>query len=280
MRKLAALALCAAVGGCGTYLPGLTSEKVVPVALLMEKIQCEFQQAVWYQIYHRHRKFLKNWQAAYSVTLKSNETGGLQAKTNTFPFTISPRLLANINAGASATTTANRTGLLKFSLDFSAVPPTEPLCDALPGGSLHPFISGRIGFAEWMDRAFEGASRAGTAISSLGHTFEFSIEFNATAGSEFVIGVTAPTTSLNPGISMNRLDDGIVDVTMGPAATDTKTKTVVQLTEADRVRIAELSRLLRDARRKRDEAETALAKEDPRVRAFVQRNQMTIQGPA
>ena len=281
MRRLIVLALCGAVSGCGTYLPGLTSERIVPIALLMKKIECEFQQAVWRQIYYQHRHFLKKWQAVYSVTLKSNETGGLQAKTNTFPFILSPKALANVNVGASGTATANRTALLKFSLDFAAVPKTQPKCKVAVGDSLHPFISGNIGFAEWMDRAFDGAESASTPIDSLGHTFEFSIDVSATAASEFLIGAAAPLTSLNPGISMERLDDGIIDVAIAPAATVSATTTaIIELTKAERDLIEELRGELQKAKERKAFAQKELAVEENQklLKLFPNLNQMTPMG--
>ena len=147
---------------------------------------------------------MKGWQGQYSVTLKSNEIGSTKALSNTFPFVPSKTLTVNANAGAGVTTTANRTALMKFSLAFDRVTQERPVCFKAETSSLHPFITGQIGFEEWMDKAFDAAELGGRMqlgepqrISSLGHTFEFSIDVNANAGAGFVIG-PPPTININP----------------------------------------------------------------------------------
>jgi hypothetical protein len=249
MKKWMIFFLSVELAGCGTYLPELTSRETLPLELLVAKIDCEFQVAVWTQRDVKHRTFLASWQGQYSVTLKSNEIGSTKAQTNTFPFLPSKKLTINANVGGGETTTANRTALMKFNLAFDSVK-QEPVCAKVPTSSLHPFLSGRIGFEEWMDRAFDGAERGGQLqigepqrISSLGHTFEFSIDVNANAGAGFVIA-PAPTIGINPAATIDRLDDGIVDVVIAKPAVDPLPQLITALTKEERELIAELKKLI------------------------------------
>ncbi len=209
MKRWAILSLTGALTGCGTYLPQLTSHEILPLEVLIANIDCEFQMAVWTQKHLKGRVFLAGWQGVYGVTLKSNEAGSTRALSNTFPFLPAKNLAINGTIGAGETTTANRTALMKFNLAFDDVK-HEPLCAKVQTNSLHPFITGHIGFEEWMDKAFEAAEVGGELqlqrpqrISSLGHTFEFSIDVNANAGAGFVIG-PAPTVGINPAATIDR----------------------------------------------------------------------------
>ncbi|MBR1164602.1 hypothetical protein [Bradyrhizobium elkanii] len=249
MRRWAILSLTTVLTGCGTYLPELTSRQALPLEVLIANIDCEFQQAVWAQKYVKGRTFLAGWQGQYGVTLKSNETGSAKALSNTFPFLPAKNLAINASLGAAATTTANRTAVMKFSLAFDSVK-REPLCADIRHGLHHPFLTGKIGFAEWMDRAFDAAQYGGEIqnhepqrISSLGHTFEFIVDLNASAGAGFVIG-PAPTIGINPSISGERVDDGVVDVVIAKPAVDPLPGLIVGLTKAERELIAELRKLI------------------------------------
>jgi|GEM_PF-7068107 len=249
MNRWAFLAVATTLASCGTYLPELTSHEALPLEALIAKIDCEFQVAVWRQKYLKNRTFLAGWQGQYTVTLKSNEVGSAKALTNTFPFLPSKKLAINANIGGGETTTANRTALMKFNLAFDSVK-QEPVCARVPTNSLHPFITGRIGFEEWMNRAFDSAETGGNLqfhqpqrIASLGHTFEFSIDVNANAGAGFVIA-PAPTININPAFTVDRLDDGIVDVVIAKAAVDPLPALITGLTKEDYKLIAELEKLI------------------------------------
>ena len=177
MNRFLIVSLTIGLTGCGTHLPELTSHETLPLEVLVAKIDCEFQEAVWTQKHDLKRSFLKGWQGQYTVTLKSNETGSAKALTNTFPFLPSKKLTINATAGGGETTTANRTALMKFNLAFDDVK-QAPLCARVQTSSLHPFVTGRIGFQEWMDKAFDAADVGGNLqlnkpqrVSSLGHTF-------------------------------------------------------------------------------------------------------------
>ncbi len=249
MNKLAVLSLTTVLTGCGTYLPSLTSREILPLEVLIAKIDCEFQVAVWKQRHLKGRTFLAGWQGVYGVTIKSNETGSTKSLGNVFPFLPAKNLAINGSVGAGETTTANRTGLMKFSLAFDDVK-KEPVCARVQTGSLHPFITGRIGFEEWMDRVFEAAEIGGELqlnrpqrISSIGHTFEFSIDVNANAGAGFVIG-PPPTIGINAAATIDRLDDGIVDVVIAKPAIDPLPGLITTLTNEERELIAELKKLI------------------------------------
>ena len=49
MKKLIILSVAISLTGCGTYLPQLTSDETLPLDVLIAKIDCEFQVAVWTQ---------------------------------------------------------------------------------------------------------------------------------------------------------------------------------------------------------------------------------------
>jgi hypothetical protein len=101
-----------------------------------------------------------------------------------------------------------------------------------------------------MDRAFDGAESGGRLqigepqrISSLGHTFEFSIDANANAGAGFVIA-PAPAIGINPAATIDRLDDGVVDVVIAKPAVDPLPQLISALTKEERELIAELKKLI------------------------------------
>ena len=255
MSRWAILPLALGLASCGTYLPQLTSHDVLPLEVLIAKIDCEFQRAVWTQKLLKPGAFV-GWQGQYNVTLKSNEIGSAKALTNTFPFLPSKKLTINATLGGGETTTANRTALMKFNLAFDDVR-NEPTCDVVRRESLHPLIAGRIGFEEWMDKAFEAAGPR--RISSLGHTFEFSIDVNANAGAGFVIA-PAPTIGINPTATIDRLDDGSVDVVIAKPAVDPLPGVITGLTKEDKQLAVELQQLIDELKRQIGERETALAK--------------------
>jgi len=253
------------LAGCGTYLPELVDERILPLEDLVANIDCEFQDAVRTQIYDRHRTWLKTWQGQYTITLKGNEIGGAKLASSITPIIISRHSSLNLGVGGGATTTANRTALLKFNLDFATVkngPPCEPPVPV----SGHPLLAGKIGFEQWMNRAFDGALaddtiRAKTSsIASVGHTFEFSIDLNANASSAFTI-VPAPVATVTPTGTIDRLEDNIVDVSLGktPAATESVTKTLAQYSKAQIDAINELKKAIQDLASRIDKNNKTLA---------------------
>ncbi|MCS3452666.1 MULTISPECIES: hypothetical protein [Bradyrhizobium] len=249
MKRWVILLLTTSLSGCGTYLPQLTSPEILPLEVLVAQIDCEFQQAVWKQKSLRGPTALAGWQGVYTVTLKSNESGSAKSLNNTFPFFPAKSVSGTGIIGAGETTTANRTALMKFSLQFDDVK-RVPVCTKIQTATLHPFITGRIGFAEWMDRAFHAGDVGGQLqlgrpqrISSIGHTFEFSIFVNANAGAGFIIG-PVPVSGVNAAGTIERLDDGIVDVVIAKPAVDPLPGLITELTKAERDLIAKLEELI------------------------------------
>lgn len=242
--------LAATLAGCGTYLPQLTSEQALPLDVLIAKINCEFQVAVWTQRHVKQRDFLAGWQGQYAITLKSNETGSAKSLGNTFPFVPAKNVAGTGAFGVGASTTANRTAIMKFSLAFDDVK-HEPTCTRPETNSLHPFIAGRIGFEEWMNRVFDAAQNAGDKllthkpqrISSAAHSFEFMVIANANAGAGFLIG-PAPIIGINGAGTIERVDDGVIDVTIAKPAIDPLPELLVGLTKAERDLIAKLDELI------------------------------------
>lgn len=218
------------LAGCGTHVPELVSERVLPIEALVASIDCEFQDAVRTQIYHRPgRQWLRTWQGQYTVTLKGNETGGVKLASSTNPILLPRGSTLNLGVGGGGTTTANRIAILKFNLDFATVR-DGPRCEPPPAYAAHPLLKGRIGFEEWMDRAFDGALAESTIaaktsdLASIGHSFEFSIDLNANASPAFVI-MPAPATTITPTGTIDRLEDNIVEVSLGKAAAGTASQT-------------------------------------------------------
>jgi hypothetical protein len=240
------------LAGCGTHLPALVDTQILPVKDLVADIDCEFQDAVRTQIYEKHRYFLKTWQGTYTITLKGNETGVVKLASSTTPILLPRGSTLNLGAGGGATTTANRTAVLKFNLDFATVKDGPPCLRPAPVSG-HPMLTGKIGFEQWMDRAFDGAladdtlSAKTSAIASVGHTFQFSLDLIANASPSFSI-VPAPVTTITPTGSIDRLEDNIVDVALGKGAgaTESVTKTSAQYAKAQIDAISELNKAIEE----------------------------------
>ena len=79
-------------------------------------------------------------------------------------------------------------------------------------------------------------------ISSVGHKFKFSISVNANAGAGFIIG-PAPVIGVNAAATIDRFDDGIVDVVIAQPAIDPLPGLITELTRAERDLIAKLEEL-------------------------------------
>lgn len=250
MRAYVVVVLAATLAGCGTYLPQLTSDQALPLDVLIAKINCEFQVAVWTQRHVKRREFLAGWQGQYGVTIKSNETGSAKSLGNTFPFFPAKNVAGTGAFGVGASTTANRTAIMKFSLAFDDVK-QEPTCARIETTSLHPFIAGRIGFEEWMNRVFDAAEDAGDKlpsrkpqrISSAAHSFEFMVVANANGGAGFLIG-PPPIIGINGAVTAERVDDGVVDLTIARPAIDPLPELLIGLTKAERDLIAKLEELI------------------------------------
>ena len=256
MKKIVALALAGISSGCGTHLPELASKSQLPMTALVAKIDCEFQEAIWYQIHKRGRDLI-TWQAAYTLTLKGNEIGSLKALTNTFPFTLSRLTSMNFGIGGGVTSTANRTAILKFNINFRDLK-QQPICTYTATG--HPFLSGSIGLHDWLDDALSGFNQSTNQITSVGHTFQFTVDASGSVSPGFVIG-PAPTIGLNPSGSQQRIEDNSIDVVLSKAVAVTETVSQV-IARTSAAQIAEMERIRReieDLRKKNEETERKVA---------------------
>ncbi len=264
------------LAGCGTHVPALVSEQVLPIEALVANIDCEFQDAVRTQIYHRPgRQWLRTWQGQYTVTLKGNETGGVKISSSTSPILLPARSTLNLGLGGGGATTANRIAILKFNLDFATVR-DGPRCEPPTAYAAHPLLKGRIGFEEWMDRALDGALAEQTIaaktsdLASIGHSFEFSIELNANASPVFVI-MPAPATTVTPTGTIDRLEDNIVEVSLGKAAAGTasQTKTTANYAKLQLEALQSLEKEIKELIDKIDANKKTLAEKDNKE--FLQR---------
>ncbi|MGM4962990.1 hypothetical protein AB7714_05750 [Tardiphaga sp. 1201_B9_N1_1] len=252
MRKIIALAVAGVSSGCGTHLPELATKSDLPMKVLVAKIDCEFQEAVWYQLHERGRDLI-TWQAAYTLTLKGNEIGSLKALTNTFPFTLSKLTSMNLGVGGGLTTTANRTAILKFNINFRDLK-NRPVCAYAATG--HPFLSGGIGLHDWLDDALSGFDQSANKVTSVGHTFQFTVGASGSISPGFVIGPT-PTIGLNPSASQERVEDNSVDVVLSKAVPVTETVAQV-IARTSAAQIAEMEKIrqeIEDLRKKNEETD-------------------------
>src|SRR5262249_5114573 len=144
-------------------------------------IHCELADAIREQLVSRpDRQFLLQWQAAYTITLKGNEIGFLAADANKFPIPFDKGASSvAISAGADVKGTANRTAILKFSLNISDLNLRAPSCIETHATGTHPFLRGNIGFGQWLNEALdtslqdEAIQRHPERLTSVGHTFQF-----------------------------------------------------------------------------------------------------------
>lgn len=262
MKRMFAFAVAVILSGCGTHLPELSTKTSLPMQALVAKIDCEFQEAIWFQIQERGRADLLTWQAAYTLTLKGNETGSLKSLANTFPFTLSKLTTMNLSAGGGVTTTANRTAILKFNLKVKDLR-DRPVCPYATAG--HPFLSGSIGLHDWLDEALSGFNRSAKQVTSVGHTFQFTVDASGSISPGFVIG-PAPTIGLGASGSQERFEDNSVDVVLSKAVPVTETVAqVIARTSADQ--IAEMERIRKEIeglRKKNDETGQKLSQNKAR----------------
>ena len=247
-NHLIKLATFLTLGGCATGKPTLIDEQYLPLNLMIRKINCELYTAVDYQINIMRRMWLLDWQAAYTITLKANETGALKLSSATFPIALSPVNLLNLGANANLSRQTNRTAIMKFNVNLRNVRKSSVCEDAQAVGP-HPFVSGDIGFSEWLDEVIkandEGASKASQTdrLSSVGHTFQFVVDVSAGLTPAFTIKASAGTIGLSPLASGERMEDHAVDVVIGridkPAPQTVKTVTV-SLSDAQKKQLAKL----------------------------------------
>lgn len=248
-RSFIALWIPVFLAGCGTQLPELTSPRVLPRDRLIAAIHCELADAIREQLVARpDRRFLLDWQAAYTITLKGNETGTLALDANKFPVPFDRGASSVlISAGADVKGTANRTAILKFSLNVSDLDLRAPPCAETYATGTHPFLRGTIGFGAWLNEALDTSltdqfiERHPDRLTSVGHTFQFVVL--ATAGVNPTFTIAPRPITINPSVGVSREEDNSVDVVLakkssggGGATTVSKVKTPEQTTKVEQYR--------------------------------------------
>ncbi|BAC47555.1 blr2290 [Bradyrhizobium diazoefficiens USDA 110] len=265
-KAILSLPILLLFAGCGTHLPELTSPQVLPRDRLIAAIHCELADAIREQLLEGPaRHFLIDWQAAYTITLKGNETGTLAADANKFPVPFDRAASSVlISAGADVKGTANRTAVLKFSLNVVDIDLRAAPCAEAQATGTHPFLRGNLGFGQWLNEALDTSLSDGfiakhpDRLTSIGHTFQFVVL--ATAGINPTFTIAPRPVTINPSVGVSREEDNSVDVVLakrssggGGSTTVSKVKTPEQTTKVDgyrreneqaRQRIAEADALL------------------------------------
>jgi hypothetical protein len=119
--------------------------------------------------------------------------------------------------------------------------PPDPVCNIPRTESGHPIFTGDIGVGEWLERALRGTENRVSSVSSLGHTFQFTIDVSGSVSPSFVIG-PAPAIGLNPVGTVDRLEDNSIDVVLAKAAVVTESVAQV-IARTSAAQIAELKKL-------------------------------------
>ncbi|WP_146056429.1 hypothetical protein [Methylobacterium sp. V23] len=226
-------------GGCSTVVPALPDDTQLAVGSVVKGVQCEMREAVLVATQGGRRPWLLDWEAAYALTLNVTETGSVKA-IGASPVT-APTLIVGLSAGANATGTRRRIAKLNFVAKLSEIRGYH--CLGYREVRDHPFVTerslGRAGLSEWLNRALDAVDPAGPddgttpralRPASVGHTFEFIVEVDASAGAGFALLPTGGAT-FGPSGTAGRTDDHSLEVTFAPAKTVVKTvkvpKTVV-----------------------------------------------------
>jgi hypothetical protein len=197
-----------------TSLASLPSSSTLPVGTVVDKVECDLHTAVKAEILNGH-SYLDDWAAAFTLTLKVEEQGGLAivpVTAVTFPFS-SVSHMFNLNFGAGTTETSRRTATLNFSFK---------LHDALHDARLyvcppqflgdHPLVAGDLGISEWLHRSLTAID--GNDLfkepTSIGHTTEFEIIANGALGPSVVLSRFTGTGSL----TAQRTDTDTLDLAL------------------------------------------------------------------
>ncbi|WP_456843599.1 hypothetical protein [Bradyrhizobium sp. USDA 4510] len=226
-------------------------------------IHCELADAIREQLLHRpDRRFLIDWQAAYTITLKGNETGTLAADANKIPLPFDRGASSVlISAGADVKGTANRTAVLKFSLNVSDIDLRAAPCAETYATGTHPFLRGNIGFGQWLNEALDTSISDGfiashpDRLTSIGHTFQFVVL--ATAGINPTFTIAPRPITINPSVGVSREEDNSVDVVLAKKSSGgSGTTTVSKVKTPDQVKKVE------QYRRENENARQAIAQAD------------------
>lgn len=244
--------------GCAAALPELIDRQHLPLDAIIQRIRCELESATS-DAANQHAAF-SDWQLNYTITLKANEVGGFGSSGNAFPLMLAPTVLMTLGVGAGYAQTANRTAIFKFDSDVKR----SVVIRACENRGLHPFLSGRIGFKEWLTRAAEAASANGRdpngldELSSISHTFQFSVQTTGAASAAFQIAPSPPTTLINAAVSGERFDDHIVEVVFAKPVPAAPPKIVA-------IVVNELSR---DQKQRRSKLQKKLKKDTQEIKSI------------
>jgi hypothetical protein len=150
--------LSAVLVSCTSLAP-LPSPESLPISAMVDKVECDLQKAVIAEIARGH-SYLDEWAAAFILTLKVEEQGGLAivpVTAVTFPFS-SVSHMFNLNFGIGTTETSRRTATLKFT--FNLHDARSYVCPLQFSGD-HPLIVGDLGIQDEVDpnRETAGAVR-------------------------------------------------------------------------------------------------------------------------
>ncbi|MGL3104671.1 hypothetical protein [Bradyrhizobium sp. BR 1432] len=241
----------------------MTSQQVLPRDRLIGAIHCELADAIREQFLHRtDRRFLIDWQAAYTITLKGNETGALAADANKIPIPFDRGASSVlISAGADVKGTANRTAVLKFSLNVSDIDLHAAPCAETYATGTHPFLRGNIGFGQWLNEALDTSISDGfiashpDRLTSVGHTFQFVVL--ATAGVNPTFTIAPRPITINPSVGVSREEDNSVDVVLAKKSSGGSGTTTVS-----KVKTPEQVRKVEQYRRENEDARQTIAQAD------------------
>lgn len=217
--------------GCSTAVPALRDETQLSTSAVVRGIQCEMREAVREAMRDGRRPWLKDWEAAYGLTLNMTETGAVAAIGQT-PVAAST-VLAAIGAGGNVSETRRRIAKLNF---VATVPEIKKYrCDDHRTVRDHPFVPGvelgRAGFSDWLNRALDAVDLAaapddvvpsGKRPISVGHTFEFIIQVDANASAGFTL-LPAGGASFGPSLAIGRIDNHSLEVGFAPSKVSVRT---------------------------------------------------------
>lgn len=234
-------------------MPDLPSDADLPIALVVKSIQCEMRDAVQRLTKNGQHRWILDWEAAYVITINVTQAqiGGVTAGV---PY-LTPDTLTAFGLTLGSTRTQKRVAKLTFTPLVKDVESYRCASQRLEGQ--HPFVSGKIGFSDWLYRAVNGVDpghnqdeytpKSGVPIN-IGHTFQFSIDFGG--GIAPVISILpAGGASVTPSFNANRTDENILDVTFAAPKIGTFTKKErvpytteknVSLSPADKTKLEEL----------------------------------------
>jgi hypothetical protein len=172
-----------ATASCST-LPELPADTGLHSSEIINRVKCELQQAL--AAHPEHHSWLLKWAAGFSLTMKVKERAGASASSDyIWPITLGT---FRFSLGGALSEDATRIAQFKLSL---------PLADAVDfpcpdGPATAPSdrtLTGNIGLADWMKESITAvaSSKSEDQFNGMGHTLEFFLAANASAGPSWAI---------------------------------------------------------------------------------------------